>query len=117
MGSQELAAIKRRLATLTGANPNQLLLPMWFVKCLRDPAHVERLTDSQLYRLLIWMMPLYYTAYMSELNQYYRGLTEGPDAKLSRLDHLIEAQDMYRVCRAIANERKVVRLAALKDAA
>jgi hypothetical protein len=105
--SSESAIILRRLAPLE--------MPRFVHKYIKTKeedreAYLDSLTVDQQSRWLIWMMPFAYTKYMSYLNEYMRKLTEGPDAALSRLDHLIEASDMYKVCRAIANERKAYRL-------
>lgn len=107
--NNDLKIVAKRLATLTGAKPTQLLVPTFFHRwtMATNPRAVMRtFTYDQLCRWRIWIMPFWYTDCMRDLDKYYRSLVRGPDAKLSRADHQMECIRMYKTCRAIVNERR-----------
>lgn len=64
----------------------------------------------------LWQMPYRHTTYGSHLNAYWHWYTNiRPGCQLWGLDGLLLAYDMHKICKAIVNERKAIRLAGMKN--
>jgi hypothetical protein len=62
--------------------------------------------------LSVWAMPFHHTKYMSQLTGYHTQLLERYGYYY---DLRLLIDEMYGICRTIANERKTVRLQAMRN--
>jgi hypothetical protein len=114
----ELEIIHRRIKPFTAAEipyDNAERVAQELAQRGHTAADLAERGASVWHYLWIWEMPFYHTKYMSELNAYHSWLMRRrPWFTTWVLSDYILQQDMYKVCRAIANERKALRLKKLR---
>jgi hypothetical protein len=76
---------------------------------------LSRMAEGK-YDHTLWQMPYYHTAYMTDLNAYWHWYQNiRPGFHSGSLSQMLEAPDVYKMCQAIARERKAVRLQAMRN--